>query len=72
MFQLMLTVMENEAKSKKKIMISRKRMCSVFGIDQRFSTDGSRPGTRSWKISNGSWNFCLKLHMFKIGLLRAF
>jgi len=25
------------------------------GLDQRFSTDGSRPGNGSWKISNGSW-----------------
>ncbi len=24
-------------------------------LDQRFSTDGSRPGNGSWRISNGSW-----------------
>jgi len=24
-------------------------------LDQRFSTDRSRPGNGSWKIANGSW-----------------
>jgi hypothetical protein len=26
-------------------------------LKQGFSTDGSRPGNVSWKISSGSWNF---------------
>ncbi len=26
-------------------------------LNQCFSTDGSRPSNRSWKISSGSWNF---------------
>jgi len=29
--------------------------CISHRLDQRFSTDGSRPGNGSWQISNGSW-----------------
>jgi hypothetical protein len=31
------------------------RFTAMLNLDQRFSTDGSRPGNGSWQISNGSW-----------------